>query len=196
MMGEGSSNNNINKEYGLGVSRGISIIDIVLRIIAMLGTFGSAVAMGTTEETLPSSNFSTQAAAGVLFQAQYDDIPTFRFFVIANAVVCGYLAFSLPLSIYHIVMIRTSKKSANTRALLIFLDTIMLGVVSAGASAAAAIVYIAHKGNSSANWVAICQQYQEFCEKITGSLIGSFAAALIFVLLIPLSALVLSRHHH
>lgn len=56
----------------LRMSRGISISDLVLRILAILGTLGSAVAMGTTDETLP---FSTQAA---IFHAQYDDIPTFR----------------------------------------------------------------------------------------------------------------------
>lgn len=56
-----------------GISRGISILELVLRMIGIFGTLGSAVAMGTTHETLP---FSTQA---FLFQAQYDDIPALRF---------------------------------------------------------------------------------------------------------------------
>ncbi|KAL7132817.1 hypothetical protein ABFS83_12G100100 [Erythranthe nasuta] len=170
----------------LSVSRGISILDLILRILAIFGTLGSAVAMGTTDETLP---FSTQS---VIFQAQYDDIPTFRFFVIANGIVCGYVAIiSLPLAIYHIIR----ATSAKSRALLTFLDTIMVTVLTAGASAAAAIVYIAHKGNSSANWAAICQQYQTFCVRITGSLIGSFAAVFILILLISLTGLILSRQH-
>ncbi|KAK6139357.1 hypothetical protein DH2020_026903 [Rehmannia glutinosa] len=173
----------IEESKKLRVSRGISILDLVLRIIAIFGTLGSAVAMGTTDETLP---FSTQA---LIFQAQYDDIPTFRFFVIANAIVCGYLAISLPMAIYHVIRTRAAK----SRALLIFLDTIMLAVLTAGASAAAAVVYLAHKGNASANWLAICQQYQNFCQRITGSLIGSFGAVLILILLIPLSGLILSR---
>ncbi|KAG8366367.1 hypothetical protein BUALT_Bualt17G0072400 [Buddleja alternifolia] len=167
----------------VGVSGGISILELILRIIAIIGTLGSAVAMGTTDQTLP---FSTQA---LIFQAQYDDIPTFRFFVIANAVVCGYLAISLPMAIYHII--RTG--AAKTRALLILLDTAMLAVLTAGASSAAAIVYLAHKGNASANWLAICQQYNNFCKRITGSLIGSFGAVFVFVLLVPLSGLVLCR---
>ncbi|KZV56957.1 hypothetical protein F511_14965 [Dorcoceras hygrometricum] len=168
-----------------GVIRGISILDLVLRMVAIVGTLGSAVAMGTTAETLP---FSTQT---VLFQAQYNDISAFRVFVIVNSVVCGYLAFSLPMSIYHVIRIKASK----SRALLIFLDSMMLGVLASGASAAAAIVYLAHKGNAPANWSAICQQYQTFCERITGSLIGSFAAVLILVLLISLSAAMLSMRH-
>lgn len=56
----------------LGASRGVSMLDLFLRILAIVGTLGSAVAMGTTDETLP---FSTQA---FIFQAQYDDIPAFR----------------------------------------------------------------------------------------------------------------------
>ncbi|KAL3654242.1 hypothetical protein CASFOL_003923 [Castilleja foliolosa] len=166
-----------------GFIRGISILVLVLRIIAVFGTLGSALAMGTTDETLP---FSTQA---VIFQAQYDDIPTFRFFVIANATVCGYLAVSIPMAIYHVIRVT----SAKSRALLIFFDTIMLALLTAGASSATAVVYLAHKGNSSANWLAICRQFQNFCERITGSLIGSFAAVFIFVLLIPFSGLILTR---
>lgn len=183
MKPEGEDHDLDHEPKQLGVSRGISILDLVLRVLAIVGTLGSAVAMGTTDETLP---FSTQA---FIFQAQYNDIPTFRFFVIANATVCGYLAFSLPLAIYHII--RTG--AAKSRALLIFLDATMLAVLTAGASAAAAIVYLAHKGNASANWFAICQQYQNFCNRITGSLIGSFGAVFILILLIPLSGLVLSR---
>ena len=53
------------------VNRGLSILDFVLRIIAVIGTVGSAVAMGTTNETLP---FFTQF---IQFKAQYNDLPTF-----------------------------------------------------------------------------------------------------------------------
>lgn len=69
----------------------------------------------------------------------------------------------------------------------------MLAVLTAGASSAAAIVYLAHNGNTSANWSAICQQYHKFCNHITGSLIGSFVAICVLILLIPLSGSVLSR---
>ena len=69
----------------------------------------------------------------------------------------------------------------------------MLTLLTAGASAAAAIVYLAHKGNVRANWFAICQQFDSFCERISGSLIGSFAAMAMLVLLVLLSAAALAR---
>lgn len=52
-------------------SRGISILDFVFRIVAGASTLGSAIAMGTTNQTLP---FFTQF---IRFSAQYDDLPTF-----------------------------------------------------------------------------------------------------------------------
>lgn len=157
MKPEGADHDHDQEPKQLGANRGISILDLVLRVVAIVGTLGSAVAMGTTDETLP---FSTQA---FIFQAQYKDIPTFRFvmevshshdalsnnsfhyivhkcfnfcgflsfsfterfFVIANATVCGYLAFSLPMAIYHII--RTG--AAKSRALLIFLDAVKVLVL-------------------------------------------------------------------
>ncbi|KAM7516765.1 hypothetical protein LguiA_006348 [Lonicera macranthoides] len=166
-----------------GVNRGVSILDFILRIIAIIATLGSAIAMGTTNETLP---FFTQF---IRFRAEYNDLPTLTFFVIANAVVSAYLVLSLALSVLHIV--RSSAR--GSRIVLIMFDTGMLGLLTAGASAAAAIVYLAHKGNVRANWRSICQQFNSFCERISGSLIGSFAGMIVIILLILLSAVALSR---
>lgn len=69
----------------------------------------------------------------------------------------------------------------------------MLGLLSAAASAAAAIIYLAHAGNASANWLAICQQFNDFCKQTSGALIGSFGAIVVLVLLIIMSATALSR---
>ncbi|KAF9626242.1 hypothetical protein IFM89_031369, partial [Coptis chinensis] len=133
-----------------GMNKGASILDFILRLGALVGTLGSAIAMGTTDETLP---FFTQF---IRFKAEYNDLPTFTFFVVANSVA-------------------------------------MLALLTAGASAAAAIVYLAHKGNVRANWFAICQQFNSFCERISGSLIGSFIGIVIIILLVLLSAVSISR---
>lgn len=58
-----------NADPSVGLSRGISILDLILRIIATVGTLASAVVMATTEQTLPIfSQF--------IFRAQYNDLPT------------------------------------------------------------------------------------------------------------------------
>ncbi|KAL1205917.1 Casparian strip membrane protein 5 [Cardamine amara subsp. amara] len=167
------------------MSRRIAILEFILRIVAFFNTIGSAILMGTTHETLP---FFTQF---IRFQAEYNDLPALSFFVVANAVVSGYLILSLTLAFVHIV----KSKTQSTRVLLIVLDVVMLGLLTAGASSAAAIVYLAHNGNNKTNWFAICQQFNSFCERISGSLIGSFIAVVLLILLILLSAIALSRRH-
>ncbi|KAK2636181.1 hypothetical protein Ddye_030973 [Dipteronia dyeriana] len=168
----------------LVITRVISSLDLIMRIIGVIGTLASAITMGTTSETLP---FTVQSN---LFRAQYDDLPTFTFFVIANSVVCGYLVLlSLPISIFHVI----KSEAKISRIILLIFDTVMFGLLTAGASAAAAIVYLAHKGNASANWSAICQQFYSFCELISGSLIGSFVTAIMLMLIIITSAIAISR---
>ena len=56
-----------------GVNKGLSILDFVLRLIGIVGTLASAIAMGTTNETLP---FFTRF---IRFRAEYDDLPTFTY---------------------------------------------------------------------------------------------------------------------
>lgn len=55
------------------INRGISILDLVLRIVAVGGTLGSAVGMATSDEQLP---FFTQF---LVFSAEYDDFPTLSY---------------------------------------------------------------------------------------------------------------------
>ncbi|KAK7251901.1 hypothetical protein RIF29_35504 [Crotalaria pallida] len=167
-----------------GLKRGLSVVDFLLRIVAALCTLGSALAMGTANETLP---FATRF---VKFRAEYKNIPTFVFFVTSNSIVCVYLVLSLALSFFHILRITAVK----SRVLLAFLDTVMFGLLTTGASAAAAIVYIAHYGNANVNWFPFCQQYNSFCQRISGSVIGSFIAVVLFMILLLLSAISISKH--
>ncbi|XP_050230552.1 casparian strip membrane protein 5-like [Mercurialis annua] len=168
-----------------GVKRGVYIPDFILRVVALVTTLASAIIMATTNETLP---FATRF---IRFRAVYYDLPTLTFFVVANFVVSGYLLLSLPLSIFNVVRSRAK----NSRILLIIFDTVMLDLLMAGASAAAAIVYLAHNGNTITNWFAICRQFYSFCRRISGSLIGSFVGVAVLILLILMSASALSRRN-
>ncbi|VVA91275.1 unnamed protein product [Arabis nemorensis] len=171
-------------EPKLVISKGILSLGFVLRLFAVFGTIGSALAMGTTHESVVSL---TQL---VLLKVKYSDLPTLMFFVVANAVAGGYLVLSLPLSIYHIF----SSKVQTSKIILLVIDTVMVALVSAGASAATSTVYLAHEGNATANWPPICQQFDGFCERISGSLIGSFGALILLMLIVVNSAISLSRH--
>ncbi|KAJ6994418.1 hypothetical protein D5086_013510 [Populus alba] len=167
-----------------GYRKGIAIFDLILRLAAIATALAAVAAMGTSDETLP---FFTQFFQ---FQASYDDLPTFQFFVIAIAIVGGYLVLSLPFSIVAIVR----PHAVGPRLLLIILDALALTLNTAAGAAAAAIVYLAHNGNSNTNWLAICQQYGDFCQKVSGAVVASFLTVVIFVFLIVLSAFALRSH--
>lgn len=166
-----------------GWGKGIAILDLILRICAVVATLASTAAMGTSEETLP---FFTQFFQ---FQASYDDLPTLQFFVIAMALVGGYLVLSIPFSIVTIIRPR----AVGPRFLLLILDTVALTLATSAGAAAAAIVYLAHNGNLNTNWLAICQQFGDFCQKVSGSVVGSFIAVVLLVVLVVLSAMALRR---
>ncbi|KAM5567238.1 casparian strip membrane protein 1-like [Rosa sericea] len=165
------------------VSRVLSVIDFILRVVAAVGTLASAITMGTSRQTLPF------VARFVRFKANYKDLPTFTFFVIVNSIVCVYLVLSLPVSIVHIIWTGAVK----SRITLVILDTAMLGLLTAGASSATAIVAMAHYGSTLANWFPFCRQFNNFCQRISGSLIGSFIAVVVIILLIILSSVAISR---
>ncbi|XP_047326253.1 casparian strip membrane protein 3-like [Impatiens glandulifera] len=169
---------------GGGWKRGVGIFDFILRLSAIAASLAAAVTMGTTDQTLP---FFTQFFQ---FQASYDDLPAFTFFVIANAATSGYLVLSLAFSIVGIVRPHLT----GIRLLLLILDIVMVSLTTAAAAAAGAIVYLAHNGNPSANWIAICQQFDDFCQRISGAVVASFIAAFLLILLVILSAVALRRH--
>ncbi|KAG6604335.1 hypothetical protein SDJN03_04944, partial [Cucurbita argyrosperma subsp. sororia] len=167
------------------MKRGLAIFDIVLRIGALSSALAAAATMGTSGQTLP---FFTQFFQ---FEASYDDLPTFQFFVIVMGIVAGYVVLSLPFSIVCIIR----PHAAGPRLLLLILDSVALALSTAAAGAAAAVVALAHSGNSSTNWLAVCNQFGDFCQQASGAVVGSFAAVLLFLLLILFSALSLKNGH-
>ncbi|XP_031742030.1 casparian strip membrane protein 1-like isoform X1 [Cucumis sativus] len=168
---------------GEGAQRGLAIVDLVVRVMATMATLSSAIVMGTANQTLP---FSTQTSQ---FKANYKDLPMFMFFVLANSIVCGYLFLSLPLSIFHIMEVA----SVTPRLILLIFDMMAMVLATAGASTAASAVYLAYRGNVAANWVSFCTQFDSFCRRISGSLIGSFGAVFAFMLLIIISIVAMVR---
>ncbi|KAI4318816.1 hypothetical protein MLD38_032481 [Melastoma candidum] len=166
-----------------GWKKGAAIFDFVLRLGAVVAALAAAATMGTSDQTLP---FFTQFFQ---FQASYDDLPTFQFFVVAMAIVAGYLVLSLPFSIVCIVR----PHAVGPRLLLLVLDTVVLTLDTAAGAAAAAIVYLAHNGNPNTNWLAICQQFGDFCQKVSGAVVASFASVVVLVTLVVVSAIALRR---
>ncbi|XVE75924.1 hypothetical protein DITRI_Ditri12bG0130700 [Diplodiscus trichospermus] len=172
------------REPKSGFKKGLGVADFLLRLGAITAALAAAATMGTSDETLP---FFTQFFQ---FEASYDDLPTFMFFVIAMALTGGYLVLSLPFSIVTIVR----PHAVAPRLLLFILDIVALTLTTAAGAAAAAIVYLAHNGNPNTNWLAICQQFGDFCQAVSGAVVASFVTVVVLMLLILLSGLALKKH--
>ncbi|GMJ12039.1 Casparian strip membrane domain protein 4 [Hibiscus trionum] len=171
------------REPKRGFNKGLGIADFLLRLGAITAALEAAATMGTSDQTLP---FFTQFFQ---FQAGYDDFTTFMFFVIAMALIGGYLVLSLPFSIVTIVR----PYAVAPRLLLFILDTVALTLTTAAGAAAAAIVYLAHNGNPNTNWLAICNQFGDFCQTVSGAVVASFVTVVVLIVLIVLSGFALKR---
>ncbi|XP_057744130.1 casparian strip membrane protein 2-like [Arachis stenosperma] len=168
-----------------GWKKGLAIMDFILRLGAVAAALGAAATMATADQTLP---FFTQYFQ---FEASYDSFTTFTFLVIGMALVGGYLVLSLPFSIVAIIR----PHAAAPRLFLIILDSVFLVLATAGAASAASVVYLAHNGNQSSNWLAICNQYSDFCNQTSGAVVSSFIVVVIFMFLIVMSSLAIAKKH-
>ncbi|KAG8066775.1 hypothetical protein GUJ93_ZPchr0004g39182 [Zizania palustris] len=168
------------KDHG---SRCVALLDFLLRIAAFGPTLAAAIATGTSDETLSVFTQFFQ------FRARFDDFPAFLFFMVANAITAGYLVLSLPFSAAVVLRPQTT----GLRLLLLVCDLIMVALLAAAASAAAAMVDLAHNGNLRANWVAICMQFHGFCQRTSGSVVGSFISVLILMLLVIFGAFAIRK---
>ncbi|KAG6500443.1 hypothetical protein ZIOFF_040288 [Zingiber officinale] len=50
-----------------------------------------------------------------------------------------------------------------------------------------------HNGSSEANWVAICLQFDGFCQRISGAVVAAFIAVVFFMALLLISGLLLRK---
>ncbi|PSR89849.1 Casparian strip membrane protein like, partial [Actinidia chinensis var. chinensis] len=143
-----------------------------LRLCAIAAALAATATMGNTDQTLP---FFTQFFQ---FQASFDDLPAFS----------KWVPFPLIAILY-----RHSSSPCIGSEVLIF-DTVMVAFTTAAAAAAASIVYLAHNGNTNTNWLAICQQFNDFCQSVSSAVVAAFIAAVIFMFLVQLSAMALKRN--
>ncbi|GLJ46949.1 hypothetical protein SUGI_0990760 [Cryptomeria japonica] len=157
-------------------------IELVIRVLALGGTLAAAIVVGRDKQTVN--------VFGVALKAKYTYSAAFVFFVVANAIACVYVFLSLPFALLK------PKSHVAIKFVVFFLDLVMVALVMAGASAATAIAYVGHKGNSHTKWSAICNPFDRFCDHIGGALVASFISFILFMLLTIISAVSLYKHSH
>ncbi|CAK9181806.1 unnamed protein product [Ilex paraguariensis] len=137
----------------------------LLRVIALGATVSATIVMATSHDSAQVLNMT--------FQAKYTNSPTFKYFVVVNAIA----------SAYSLIVLFLPSKNFLWRFMLV-LDLIMTLMLVSSISAALGVAQVGKKGNSHAGWLPICGQVPKFCDRVTGALIAGFVAAIIYFLLL------------
>ncbi|XP_010916001.1 CASP-like protein 1C1 [Elaeis guineensis] len=137
----------------------------LLRLLAAAATVSAAVVMATSHEST--------TLFGLTLEAKFQYTPSFKFFVIANAIGCGY-------SLLVLLIPPTSSLSR----FVVMLDVIIAMLLTAAISAAGAISEVGKKGNSHSGWLPICGQIPKFCDHVKGAMICAFCGVVIYLVIL------------
>ncbi|GLT29452.1 hypothetical protein SLA2020_043200 [Shorea laevis] len=137
---------------------------VILRLLALGATISAIIIMVTSHDSVEVLNLK--------FTAKYSNSPTFKYFVIVEAIASGYT----------LIVLFISPKSVFWR-LVVILDIVTTLLLTSGISAALAIAQVGKKGNSHAGWLPICDQVPKFCGGVSVSLILGFAAPIVYFML-------------
>ncbi|CAN6467744.1 unnamed protein product [Victoria cruziana] len=165
-------------------------VQVFLRLISFFATLVATIVMALSKETsiIPFVLSPVLPPIQISAPAKYHYSSAFVYFVVVNAIACGYAAVSMALW--------CSKKAARSKgftAALCAVDVIMLALVSTGTGAAAAIGLVGKKGNSHLNWNKICNHFGRFCSQVAAAIGVSIVGILAFLLLALLSIAGLRR---
>ncbi|RWW29429.1 hypothetical protein BHE74_00048410 [Ensete ventricosum] len=154
---------------------------IILRIVAIVLTFISAVVMGAARQT--TTVIGTDVNTGLLTSFTGTVKSTYSaayvYFVVANVVVFFYSVVSLVLSMVN--------KAGLASMPLIFsiADLLMVVLLFSSNGAAAAISVVAENGQQNlAGWDKICNLVGGFCARVNAAVVVSMLASVAYVMLV------------
>nr|GLL28853.1 CASP-like protein 1C1 [Ipomoea trifida]GMD11483.1 CASP-like protein 1C1 [Ipomoea batatas] len=145
-----------------------------IHVVAVTTTVQPGALGGTvTAIVVMITSHDSAQVLGMTFEAKYNNSPTFKYFVVMNAIASGY----------SIIVLFFPSKNSLARILLVT-DTIMTLLLDSSISACLALGQLGKKGNSHAGWLPICGQVPKFCDHVGGALIAGFAATVLYFILV------------
>ncbi|KAJ9163941.1 hypothetical protein P3X46_023562 [Hevea brasiliensis] len=169
-----------NGEHKFKTQKTFIAFQFCLRIFAIAATLATAWLTLTNKE-------STQLGIFVI-DARYSYSSAFRFFALANVVVCAFSVLSL---MFLFVVARYGSNSSHFFFMFLH-DLFMMCLVLAGCAAATAIGFVGKYGNSHSGWMPICDHFARFCHRVTITLILSYLS-LVFLLILTITSASNSR---
>ncbi|XP_072998362.1 CASP-like protein 1F1 [Typha latifolia] len=143
---------------------------VLVRSLASFATLAATLIMVLSEDTAVLGSFS--------MHADYKSSPAFKFFLLGNAIACGYSLFSSFL-MWQI----------GSSCFVHLMDMLAMGLVMAAAASASAIGYVGKYGNSHTGWFQVCNYFDKYCNKVGISFICSYVGFLLFYLVCAMTTL-------
>ncbi|KAK3042521.1 hypothetical protein RJ639_000245 [Escallonia herrerae] len=171
-----SSEAKVMQNLPLKTSKSSLAAQVCLRLLALGATLAAACIMITSKQSV--------VVFGINIDARYSYSPAFKFLVLANLIACAFSLISL-----IIVPILARKGSHPASYFYMFLhDLVLMTLLMAGGAAATAIGYVGRYGNSHTGWMAICDNFGKFCDRVTVSVLLSFFGFVLYLFLVIISA--------
>ncbi|CAL9107180.1 unnamed protein product [Musa acuminata var. zebrina] len=141
------------------------LFSLLLRLLAAAATLCATVIMATSHDST--------TLFGLTLDAKFQYTPSFKFFVVANAIGCGY----------SLVVLFVPPTSSLSR-LVTVLDVMVAMLLTAAIAAAGALAQLGKRGNSHAGWLPTCGQIPSFCHHVMGALICALVGVVAYLLLL------------
>lgn len=143
-------------------------LDFLLRVLTALAT-GAAIA------TILKSNQSVHSATGALTaRARWKDFGSFKWFLLANAIVCAYSILAALASLIGVCTRRGPLSLTPITWLTFLADFLLTNALMSAAASATTIAWIGYKGQNNARWYSQCGVVRSFCHRVAGALIASY----------------------
>ncbi|KAL5717432.1 hypothetical protein ACHQM5_010433 [Ranunculus cassubicifolius] len=147
---------------------------VLMRALGIVATLISTVLMATDKQTI--------SFFGIQMDAKYNYSSALKFYVAANSAASFLSILSLAVLVYYVALPKPSH-CRNKFHIIFLLDLFVVVCLVTGSSAASTIAYLGKYGNSHAGWMAICDHFGKWCNKILASLLASYTAAFLFLIL-------------
>ncbi|XP_050870457.1 CASP-like protein 1E1 [Lathyrus oleraceus] len=158
-----------------------SSCELILRLLAFILTLAAAIVIGIDKQTkiVPIKIVDSLPPFNVPVSAKWHYLSAFVYFMVANAIACGYGAISMLLT-----FLNRGKRKELLETLITILDTLMVALLFSGNGAAAATGLLGYNGNSHVRWNKVCDVFDKFCHQVAASILLSLLGSIAFLLLI------------
>ncbi|XWS39067.1 hypothetical protein CRYUN_Cryun18bG0018300 [Craigia yunnanensis] len=173
----------------VGMSRKVSICDLILRVLALLLTLAAAIVLGVDKQTkvVPIQITPTLPPINIAAQAKWHYLSAFVYSMVSNIIACSYAAISM------LIVLGTRNGKTGLAQIIIVFDLLMVALLFSANGAAFAIGLMGYKGNSHVQWKKVCNVFDKFCDHVAVSIVLSLVGSVAFVALVAIAALTLHR---